>query len=852
MITIKLRIHGFLSYLEQVELEFDRFDLACISGSNGAGKSSLLDAITWVLFGEARRRDDAVINSRADFAEVVLDFAYEGSTYRVQRIKRREKATQLEFYIQTADGDWKALTEHSVTETEKRINETLRMDYDTFINASFFLQGKADEFARKNPTQRKLILSSILGLEMWDEYRKRAEIQRKRLENKLSGIVGSIEEIEKELGEEDTRKSDLAQKEEMLKLAGTALKEKRKSFDTNRNLQSRLDAQFATVKVLQGQFEGSAEKLDELREKIARLSDQKANLEVILRDEENIEKEYSAWQAADRKLKEYEKLALDYRPLYDEWQKATSRISMERTRLDAEQKSLQASEKKMKALMDSMPAQEQRVESIKKEVESLENEIKHKEKLETEERTTLEGIASGSKHIQQLDGEIEKIEKRIASLAESSEANCPTCGQPLTAGHREKVLSEMNEEKGQKDSQKNSIFREVEGLHNRQKELAGEKAKIKSAEEALKRNHDDLARQETMVAGNRKLVDDWVNGDQKHLQEVNQKLKDETFLAEDRLKILDLQQKIDKLGYDEKAHKDLRLDAQNLAGWDEQKRELEKARSALEPVSRELSESQTGEAGLILETKKNKEEFEKSRDQYESGKASLPNMQAEEKELNELDAREKFLRGEVGAARQKVDVLDSLRANKHEHESEIKVIRSQIATMKQLEKAFGKDGIPAMLIEDALPSIQERANDILDRLSSGAMSVRFETQKDMKTRDEKKETLDIVISDGAGQRAYEMYSGGEAFRVNFAIRLALSHLLAQRAGARLQTLVIDEGFGSQDTDGRQKLIEAINLVKPDYAKILVITHLEELKDAFPARIEVEKTSQGSQVKVITA
>jgi DNA repair protein SbcC/Rad50 len=61
--------------------------------------------------------------------------------------------------------------------------------------------------------------------------------------------------------------------------------------------------------------------------------------------------------------------------------------------------------------------------------------------------------------------------------------------------------------------------------------------------------------------------------------------------------------------------------------------------------------------------------------------------------------------------------------------------------------------------------------------------------------------------------------------------------------------VIDEGFGSQDTLGRQRLVEAINLVKDDFAKILVITHLDELKDSFPTRIEVEKTDRGSMVTV---
>jgi exonuclease SbcC len=95
-----------------------------------------------------------------------------------------------------------------------------------------------------------------------------------------------------------------------------------------------------------------------------------------------------------------------------------------------------------------------------------------------------------------------------------------------------------------------------------------------------------------------------------------------------------------------------------------------------------------------------------------------------------------------------------------------------------------------------------------------------------------------------------MFSGGEAFRVNFAIRLALSEVLAGRKGARLQMLVIDEGFGSQDALGRQRLVQAIRAVEQNFAKILVITHLEELKDAFPTRIEVEKMERGSVVNVM--
>jgi exonuclease SbcC len=178
-------------------------------------------------------------------------------------------------------------------------------------------------------------------------------------------------------------------------------------------------------------------------------------------------------------------------------------------------------------------------------------------------------------------------------------------------------------------------------------------------------------------------------------------------------------------------------------------------------------------------------------------------------------------------------------------------VSQQINRLKALERAFSKDGVPALLIEQALPEIETQANDILDRLSGGGMSLNFSTQRQLKSKDEKRETLDIMISDSTGKRReYEMFSGGEAFRVNFAIRLALSRVLAHRAGARLQTLFIDEGFGSQDSEGRQRLIEAINLVRPEFERVLVITHLEELKDQFPARIEVEKTLRGSQLRVL--
>ena len=164
----------------------------------------------------------------------------------------------------------------------------------------------------------------------------------------------------------------------------------------------------------------------------------------------------------------------------------------------------------------------------------------------------------------------------------------------------------------------------------------------------------------------------------------------------------------------------------------------------------------------------------------------------------------------------------------------------------ELRIAFGRNGVPGLIIETAIPELEEEANDLLERMTDGRMRIGFNTQRETLAGDAV-ETLDITIADNLGTRDYEMYSGGEAFRINFAIRIALSKLLARRAGAQLRTLFIDEGFGSQDAEGRTKLVHAINKIQSDFDLILVITHIDELRDSFPVHLLVEKTADGSRV-----
>jgi exonuclease SbcC len=204
----------------------------------------------------------------------------------------------------------------------------------------------------------------------------------------------------------------------------------------------------------------------------------------------------------------------------------------------------------------------------------------------------------------------------------------------------------------------------------------------------------------------------------------------------------------------------------------------------------------------------------------------------------------------LGAAQEKLERCASLEQSRGEKMAELENVSKEEKIYQELAAAFGKKGIQALIIDTALPEIEEEANRLLARMTDNRMNVKMETQRAYKTKKEETvETLDINISDELGTRRYEMYSGGEAFRIDFALRIALSKLLARRAGAPLPTLIIDEGFGSQDSSGRERLVEAINSIQDDFEKILVITHIEELKDAFPVRIEVTKTAEGSMIEV---
>ena len=857
MIPISLTLSGFLSYQEPVEIDFTSFDLACIAGRNGAGKSSILDAMTWALFGRARKHDESVINTQSKQAVVSFVFSYEGNTYKITRTNPRGETKMVEFQIQQegegkGDPSWKPLTERTLRETDQKIEEALRLDYETFINAAFFLQGEADQFTKLSPSDRKRILSQILGLEVWETYRKRTFQERKGVESEIDQLDGRLREISQELEEEETRVERLSQLESELEKAVKARQAQESNLENILAVEASLKEQSKFVESLARQVNKGESKLEKLHQRLQQREAEKDSLTETIDQAQKIQKDYQEWQKAKQDLAEWEEIAEKFREQEKLRQAPLREIAAEKARLTQELDSFRERHRKLQTTLENVPALENQLAALEKEIAAAEEDLQTRDQLQEALEEARQKQADANAENPVLREEMNELKERIQELKEAEGAACPLCGQDLSPEEREDLIQRLEaegKEMGDRFRENKAVLSEAGQVV---KDLRLKITELSTMEDKVRERTKEADKIRNRLAQIQERKEEWEAESAPRLEEIETILAEETYAPEAREKLAEINARLKEIGYDAARHDDIRNKVKQGNSIQERMGELEKARAALSPLERELDELSAQIRVEEEELAEHKAELTEAQESLQSAQAQAPDKAEAERELLALKERENVLQREVGAAEQKVNVLEKQRIRRAQLEQEREELRRKVSQYKQLEEAFSKNGVPALLIEQALPHIESKANQLLERLSGGGMSVRFLTQREYKdtSREDLKETLDIQIRDQAGVRDYEMYSGGESFRVNFAIRLALSHVLAQRAGARLQTLVIDEGFGSQDEMGRQRLIEAINLIRDDFKKILVITHIEEMKDKFSTQLHVEKTPQGSQVRMV--
>ncbi|MGA2310548.1 MAG: SbcC/MukB-like Walker B domain-containing protein [Candidatus Bathyarchaeia archaeon] len=164
--------------------------------------------------------------------------------------------------------------------------------------------------------------------------------------------------------------------------------------------------------------------------------------------------------------------------------------------------------------------------------------------------------------------------------------------------------------------------------------------------------------------------------------------------------------------------------------------------------------------------------------------------------------------------------------------------KERIRTAYELleKEIFHKDGIPTALLIEIVPEIEQEASKILRDLSNGRMDINFKFGRKTKTGKVTEELIVEAVDQGRSHPV-SRYSGGERMRINLALRLGVSEAITRRSGyrGRIETLVIDEGFGALDEEGRRATIEILQALRQRFKKILVISHIDDVREAFETR-----------------
>jgi len=890
MIPLRLSIQNFLSYGSPAQvIDFTRYRLICLSGKNGHGKSALLDAITWALWGQARKvtaqakPDQGLLRLGQTDMVVCLDFVFNGQGYRVRRMfstKYGKPATHVDFGSYNAETDsYSSLTEKTIRRTQEKIEQMIGLDYEAFINSSFLRQGQANEFSKKLPKERKDVLANILGLNRYEKAKKLANEKIRTLTQEKEKLA----KISEHLSLETQHLLPVQEKLHAVTTRVTALVRDEQQLEKDKQL---LDA---TRSIL---FKKQAD-CNLIRFEYEQTTKQR------LAHEESFKKQVAEWKKTHQErlnLPDRKKLETEKTELHKEL--AACHLTYQAF-LEHKEKVLQSKAQEQECVGRLRLQNEQQLQDKKLTIERLNTELASVSKQQFELETTMKAVTQQQEECQKTIADLQKTADPTLLIADTAtlekqferqknfylkwveqgkqatqelqtlgrkkllahdatNPSCPLCEQNLSLARKRFLAKKFDEQeqflthridrlkrtlqklKEQIEKQKEAIalskksdelLRTQTGfatvLADHGTIMTGLHAQYASIEKQLKESHKALAQAQAAAA---KSVE---NNEEYRTIKQEQLLHDE-FLQ----KHSELPGQLKKLT-ERNAFLEQQLQLWN--SYDEQRALQEERKKITHELAEKIRTLQEQEAHL-----------KKQREPYallETEQQQLSTQeQAYTEKLQALTQEKSALLLEKGKLEAEETKLNQQVAQHRQFDEQAKKLQFELTEYEAIAKAFGKDGIQALLIEDALPEIEQEANDLLSRLTDNQAHIFIESLRDLK-KGGVKETLDINISDSSGIRPYEMFSGGEAFRIDFSLRIAISKLLARRAGTSLQTLIIDEGFGSQDEEGLSRIMDAIYKIQDDFEKIIIVSHLPAMKDQFPVHFAIEKGPHGSQASI---
>ena len=857
MIPLRITLKNFMCYRDKVPtLNLENIQIACLTGNNGHGKTAIFDSITWALWGKSRSRtQEELVHQGQDNMRVDLDFISQGQEYRVTRVHTKSHSSsngKTELNLSILNGQIPvSIMGNTIRDTEQKIINLLNMDYETFVSTSYLKQGDADHFTKSRPSERKQILAEVLDLSYYQILEKTSRDKSREIQTDLIRQKSLLE----------TRLQDITDKETVT----SNIFDFGKEINTLLPLKNKLDTQVINLRLTVENIERDKFRLIEIQKLIQKnttiveslnsetnlLETELSDLESLLVRSDEITRKQDELQKARTKLSEMSLVLVEIR----EYETNISRIERE---LAIEEQRLLTKIDQLTTLLESdlLPAS-QEIIKLNGQITQIESKF---ESLSHDEQNLTEKISRQNS----LNMEISKLENENISIIskmketrkrfdilEHSSSLCPVCDQPLGSHGKETLRRTLEIEGRQSRSDFDENAAEINKLKNELREI--EKF-IGTSEITISQRRSDLDKNMLVLTEQLAILknkETQILPIKSELAETSRIYDQRAFLVDEQSQINILKQNKELLNYNHETHLTLQTEVSNLECYDSLFSQLSKSnerkRSIIELISRNKFTQTEIEQNLKKYSLESSEIEEK-----------LVSAEKTSRTLNEVSSNASNVASQLQKAISERDIAKDRMKNIELTEVQIKELERQISVSKdeieifdELASAFGRNGIQALMIERAVPQLQETANELLTRLTENRMTIKFELIEGRTDRLSglPSEELEISISDELGTRNYETFSGGESFRIDFAIRIALSKLLASRSGAPLPILFIDEGFGSQDSSGQEKLTEVIQSIQSEFEKIIVITHMEQMKESFEETIQVVKTESGSTFRV---
>ena len=833
-------------------LSLESIHVACLSGNNGHGKTALLDSITWALWGKSRARtQEELIHQGQRNMRVELEFMAQDQRYKVTRIygkTNRSSTGKTELNLSVLLGtDYTSIMGNTIRDTESQIIDIVKMDYETFISTSYLMQGDSSHFTKSKPTERKKILADVLELTYYDRLETLAKTKSRNLKTKINSNKAIIEIRSQDVAIKESIINDLTEASLSIEKLTPQLEKKSQQLSKlhkqeieltsliteSRNITSSVQLAKAEVMSLHDQKASQEEEIKHLQELLSQ-SEQIVNKQNLLKE---LRTESVDLSKSLLKTRDLESRKIELQHLIDlENQNLETRASSIQGVIDNQ---LKPSIKEIPDLLDQIEKSKvhskylaEKSQLFAQKLSESEKISDHIRKLELENKSLHAQMDKTRKSFDQLDG---------------SQAICPLCTTPLSPMDRDHVRNEYRRQ-GQESSHK--FKRNIEMIQKLNEDKTALNVSLKESKEQLDQNI--LSNERKIATLNTRLNECEKSSSElcklnNDLESLQQTLRNNSHSTESQKEIKQLSKKLNEIDYNPKRHNEVEKEIENLTPFSELAGSLYTAEENL----RHLKTSLSGHICAINKINNNIEKWQLELNTitekvklYSNTQNDITACKHEIDRFQELLSSNQFIRQKATLDLKNIATLENeidLMA------SDVKTASEEANIYDELSAAFGKNGIQALMIERAVPQIQETANQLLTQLTDNRLSVKLELHEGRIDRltGVRSEELYINISDEIGTRSYETFSGGEAFRIDFAIRIALSKLLSARSGAPLPILFIDEGFGSQDSFGQERLIEAIQSIQGEFEKIIVITHIDQMKEQFEDTIEVVKTDQGS-------